>query len=106
MSTNNNIPAPDEAPALVCPVCGKSFDTVQDLSTHISAHAVAEQARKDEDEKKARREQRQADWGALTELYARMRAAEKQYNKAYEEYQAKYNGPANDFFASIFRDWL
>ena len=88
--TTNTTTATPEAPAMVCPICGKEFHDVITYADHLAAHSNEEKKRKADEEKKARENQRTKDVENLVELRANYLAAKKKFNEAVDNYESKY----------------
>lgn len=88
--TTNTATAASNAPAMVCPICGKEFHDVISYSDHLIAHSNEEKRRKAEEEKKARENQKSKDIENLVKLRADYNVAKKRLNDAMEEYESKY----------------
>ena len=86
----NTTTATHDAPAMVCPVCGKEFFDVITYADHLTAHSNEEKKRKAEEEKKARENQRTKDIENLVKLRAEYNVAKKKLNDAINEYESKY----------------
>ena len=89
MTTNTTTATPD-APAMVCPICGKEFFDVITYADHLTAHSNEEKKRKADEEKKARENQRTKDVENLVELRAEYDAAKKKLDNAVKAYESKY----------------
>lgn len=96
----------------LCPVCGKGFEDIHSFSKHIEEHSKNEARRKLEEERKAKEECRKNDLENLAQLYAEKQLADKNLNKALDEYKKKYGNlvfPYNEMdipFARLMMDWL
>lgn len=81
-----------EAPAMVCPICGKTFNDIHSYANHLTDHSQEEMKRKAEEEKKERENQRKNDIDNLLKLKAEYKAAEKKLETALNDYEEKYGG--------------
>ena len=88
--TTNTTTATADAPAMVCPICGKGFYDVTSYADHLTVHSNEEKKRKAEEEKKARENQRSKDVENLVELRAKYLAAKKNFENAVDNYESKY----------------
>lgn len=89
-NTTTTNTATADAPAMVCPICGKEFYDISTYASHLTAHSNEEKKRKAEEEKKARENQRSKDIENLVKLKAEYNAAKNKLNKAVDEYEEKY----------------
>lgn len=88
--TTNTTTVTSEAPAMICPICGKEFHDVISYSDHLIAHSNEEKRRKAEEEKKARESQRTKAVENLVNLRAEYNVAKKRLNDAIDDYESKY----------------
>jgi len=100
----------NEAPAMICPVCGKGFHDIHGFAVHMNEHSQDEKKRKAEEEKKEREAQRKKDIDNLLMLKAEQNAAEKKLKNALNEYEKKYglvfpyiNNDVNDSLKDLIR---
>lgn len=82
----NNIPMSK----MVCPLCGKEFDTVREFAKHLMEHSDEEEKQKAEAEERQKDEERKKFIEKLNTLRARAKAAEDEYNAAMAEYHDKF----------------
>lgn len=91
----------NEAPTLVCPVCGKSFGDVHALAFHINEHSQDEKRRKAEEEKQRKADQKKVDYARLENLKKIYEDASSNYIKAKEKYAEDYD-ECFDSWDSVF----
>lgn len=89
-TTTNTTTTNSDAPAMVCPICGKQFYDVTEYANHLMRHSDEDKKRKAEEEKKARETQRSKDIDELVQLNAEYKAANKRLNDAIDAYDKKY----------------
>lgn len=89
-TTTNTTTTNFDAPAMVCPICGKQFYDVTEYANHLMRHSDEDKKRKAEEEKKARETQRSKDIDELVQLNAEYKAAKKKLDDAIEAYDKKY----------------
>lgn len=88
---NENTKTNNEAPAMVCPVCGKSFLDLSTYAAHMVEHSNEEKRRKAEEEKKRMADQKKVDASHLEKLRAAYINASNEYTAAKEKYYEKYH---------------
>ena len=96
----------NEAPAMICPVCGKSFFDVHALAAHINEHSQEEKKRKADEEKKRRDEERSKDIDNLIALKTEADSADKRFAAAMEDYKKKYGGLVFPYTNDAINDLL
>lgn len=79
-----------EAPAMICPVCGKSFNDIHVFAFHINEHSQDEKRRKAEEEKQRKADQKKVDYARLENLKKIYEDASNNYIKAKEKYAEDY----------------
>lgn len=101
--------ANSEAPAMVCPICGKNFFDVHSFAAHMNEHSQEEKKRKAEEEKKKREQERNVDVDNLVALYHGYKSAYNAFEKALTSYENKYGGrvfPYSSPLQSILDDFF
>ena len=103
-TNNTNTTSDSSAPAMICPVCGKSFFDVHTFASHMSQHS-AEAKRREEYEKKKRLEkEKKGDLEHLNNLRKVYEDASVAYIKAKDEYEKKHGEKyleLNDFLGEL-----
>ena len=92
-TTQNNV--------YLCPVCGKTFNSIHSYAIHINEHSAEAKKKEQEEEKKRREDQMRVDTANLGKLYDAYKEAEDAYLKARNEYSKKYNNPELTWNESI-----
>ena len=88
--TTNTTTVTADAPAMICPICGKEFYDVTSYADHLTVHSNEEKKRKAEEEKKARENQRSKDVENLVKLRTEYTNAKKKLEEAVDAYESKY----------------
>lgn len=82
--------ATGEAPAMVCPICGKNFFDIHSFASHMNEHSLNEKKRKAEEEKKTREAKRNEDIESLMILHSEYKTAKKKLEDAINKYEKTY----------------
>lgn len=96
----------NEAPAMVCPICGKNFFDVHSFAAHMNEHSQEEKKRKAEEAKKKLNEERDKDIENLVTLRAEVTNAEKKLKAALDDYRKKYGGLVFPYTSNHIDDLL